>query len=164
MTGFDGALKDSTVDDGPECRDWRAHCIPWMFVLGELGWCCYAVLWWRRQTPKILVQNCCDEPEIEFQQLDEFDGALRVAIVDNKPDVEFEKTGISSRTRWSDHNEGSASQTYLVASLLVWLDGSFINYLYSDLMSANFAAVTIIIFSSWMILTTEKSNFFHTFS
>ena len=50
-------------------------------------------------TLKILVQNCCDEPEIEFQQLDEFDGALRVAIVNNKPDVEFEKTGISSHTR-----------------------------------------------------------------
>ena len=42
-------------------------------------------------TLKILVRNCCDEPEIEFQQLNEFDGALKVTIVDNKPDAEFEE-------------------------------------------------------------------------
>ena len=87
MTGLNVEIEEHTVYRGCSCWENSDDAALLFFDEGD------------RHLEKILVQNCCDEPEIEFQQLDEFDGALRVAIVDNKPDVEFEKTGISSRTR-----------------------------------------------------------------
>ena len=79
MTGLNVEIEEHTVYRGCSCWENSDDAALLFFDEGD------------RHLEKILVQNCCDEPEIEFQQLDEFDGALRVAIVDNKPDVEFEK-------------------------------------------------------------------------